>query len=218
MKFNDLYCGAGGLAFGFKQAGATPQLAIDIDRYSVDSWNFNIGGTAYQGRVRDFNEFIDDSYRAELTIGGIPCQGFTDSSRINTLSSNRQLELEFLREEWTHFLDGVLEAKSHTFLVENVVGFTDSLEYRELLERASSNGFKMATWILNASEYGVPQKRIRAFIIGTTRDICLKPPTPLSRMATLKDAIADLDFDPSNPPKRVKVHQQAYGLDDKSER
>jgi len=92
-------------------------------------------------------------------IGGPPCQGFSLLNKNRNGDSRKQL--------WRPFLDVVRESEANIFLMENVPQLLESEEYTEIIEAAEKDlGFQVRSAKLLAADYGVPQIRQRAFIIG----------------------------------------------------
>src|ERR1700730_15872600 len=72
----DLFCGAGGMSLGFKQAGFRPVLALDNDAAAIETHKANFGPDAHCANI---DEWLQEHPvpLAEVVIGGPPCQGFS---------------------------------------------------------------------------------------------------------------------------------------------
>lgn len=204
----DLFCGAGGLSCGFMSAGYDIPFAIERDLWASDTYSAN--HTKTKLLTADICE-VDDSeflkYRgADLVMGGPPCQGFSisASSRRKKDDPRNLLYLQFLR--------AVSIIKPKSVLIENVKEITrfrlpdGGLLCDDIRRRLSEIGYFSEIIILNASLFGVPQARVRAFIIATraenaTHELAANI-TNISRadlfspssnqLVTLWDAISDL--------------------------
>jgi DNA (cytosine-5)-methyltransferase 1 len=124
-------------------------------------------------------------------FGGPPCQGFSTSNQRTRSSKNRQnwLFLEFLR------LVGDLSPEWVVF--ENVAGIlhTDGGSFVcRLSEQLARAGYRTSSALLNASDFGIPQRRTRFFLVGAKGRIPpnLQPPMERDTPVTVKDAIGDL--------------------------
>ncbi|NWJ96982.1 MAG: DNA cytosine methyltransferase [Chloroflexi bacterium] len=168
FKLIDLYAGAGGLTLGFVgNLGQAFQLgsfevafANDFDKNAIVTYNTNFGQHCILG---DINELLNDRSvvipRADVVIGGPPCQGF---SLLNKKKSG-----DTRRELWRPFFEVVKRSKADVFVMENVPELLSSEEYNQIISLVVHNlGFKIAAVKLCAADYGVAQIRWRAFIVG----------------------------------------------------
>jgi len=158
----DLFSGAGGMSLGFSNKMGhccIPIWANDIDPFSVESYNENFGQHCQLG---DLNEILEDKRtvipKADIVIGGPPCQGFSLLNKNREGDSRKQL--------WRPFLEVVRRSGATIFVMENVPQLINSNEHEQICEVASNLGFETHHSVLCAADYGVPQKRFRAFILG----------------------------------------------------
>jgi DNA (cytosine-5)-methyltransferase 1 len=201
----DLFCGAGGLSLGFEQAGFNVAVGIDLAEMNtrVHAKNFpkcititadisKISGTDIRSQSRLSGTSID------VVIGGPPCQGFSTIGKRDAKDPRNKLVFEFGRI--------VEEIRPSYWVMENVGGLMVG-KAREVLtsfvNRMKEAGYRVVEplQVLNAENYGVPQKRRRIFIIGYEIDVCA-PTYPTSirdqrgcqeiYRPTVWDAIADL--------------------------
>lgn len=162
-KTIDLFCGAGGLSLGFSPSfGRQFEIvwANDLNKFAADTYNKNFGNHCVVG---DIVELLADPCveipHADIVIGGPPCQGFSLLNKKRNGDKRRTL--------WRPFMDVVERSNADIFVMENVPQLLASDEYKEIAERASELGFSsLAKAKLCAADYGVPQVRYRAFIIG----------------------------------------------------
>jgi DNA (cytosine-5)-methyltransferase 1 len=98
---------------------------------------------------------------------------------------------------WRHYLRIVKQLKPPVFVIENVPEFLHSQEFLEFVKRAKKLGYKLDYGVLNAAEFGVPQKRKRGFTIAA---LGVQPhlPVPTGEVATVRDAIGDLPLKPTD--------------------
>ncbi len=158
----DLFAGAGGFSLGFKKAFGThfaPVWANDCNKYAVATYNANFGKHCVEG---DIVELLKDERthipQADVVIGGPPCQGFS------LLNKNRSEDPR--KELWRPFLEIVERSGAQVFVMENVPQLLGSDEHQHIQEAAKARGFLLSSAKLHAADYGVPQLRWRAFIIG----------------------------------------------------
>ena len=105
--------------------------------------------------------------RADIVIGGPPCQGFSPLNRERQSTLSRRLWKDYLR---------VIDAAEPTiFVMENVPQLLASPEYRAFRREAEARGFFLEGRVLNVADFGVPQRRRRAIAIGARHDA---PPWP----------------------------------------
>lgn len=159
----DLFCGAGGLTLGFTQQfgnNFTPVWANDFNEYAVKTYNSNFKGEhCIHGDIVDILEDPETKIpHAEVVIGGPPCQGFSLLNKDRTGDPRKEL--------WRPYLDVVERSGAQIFVMENVPQLLGSEEYKAIETEAIRLEFKLASGILRAADYGVPQRRYRAFIIG----------------------------------------------------
>lgn len=198
-KALDLFCGAGGLSLGLKRAGFDVIYALDHDDDSISTYNLNLGAHGHVGDVRRLTKSslassgIDVS-AIDLVTGGPPCQGFSVQRRGSDDDERNFLVLEFLRL--------VLEIKPKFFLMENVSGLL-SPRGKAFMDRfcddCASHGYALDIQKLNAADYGVPQYRKRAFLIGQRQEsssLEFEFPCPIPEFVespvTVRQAIFDL--------------------------
>ena len=198
-----LFSGAGGLDWGFREAGFAIPIAIDLSAAAIRTYNRNFrGGCAVlcdlakhgpEGVVVLARQRISEG-RSIGVIGGPPCQGF---SRANTSarSDDARNRLPFL------YLDIVSELQkeySVEFVVfENVQGFGDPKHaptHEALISRLASLGFAVVEQRLCALDFGVPQRRHRIIISGMREGRGFGPVNPRKRkgIATVREAIGGL--------------------------
>lgn len=211
--FIDCFCGAGGLSVGFLREGFELVYAFDNDSSCIETFRRNLG---HRGFVRNVNEVSIDAIEKDLEsplptidviIGGPPCQGFSVQRRGEDYDLRNNLVLEFIRL--------VLEIKPAFFVMENVGGLLSKRGkpyLKEIGNYCSADPFYYIHIAkLDAFDYGVPQHRKRAFIIGEM----MRGEAPLFSFpesirsnnnfpATVRDAIFDLrDKSPEDVPNHV---------------
>jgi len=158
-KVIDLFCGAGGMTQGFYNAGFRPIFAVEHEKDFAETYAANFGTHV---DARPIEEVVIDpkvkKLRADVVIGGPPCQGFSNLGP-NRLDDPR-------RVLWQYFMDIVESSKCKVFLMENVQNLLKSEEGEAVCQTAIDMGFSISAKVLLASKFGVPQNRRRAFILG----------------------------------------------------
>lgn len=161
-KLIDLFCGAGGLTLGFCADlgnGFGSVWANDFNEFAAKTYNLNFGDHCVSGDISDLLRDPDVKIpKADVVIGGPPCQGFS------LLNKNR--DTDHRKQLWRPFFDVVARSRARVFVMENVPQLLGSNEHREILEQAKQMGFKVVSSKLCAADFGVPQVRYRAFIVG----------------------------------------------------
>jgi DNA (cytosine-5)-methyltransferase 1 len=205
----DLFAGAGGLSLGFELAdlGFRPVGAVEIDPAAARTYKRHFGCPVYDGPIEDVERFES----ADVIIGGPPCQGFSPLGRDRDPGSRARLN-----ELWQHYLRAVRQVRPRAFVIENVPEFHKSAQFatlRTLLDGDPAfRDYGYAYGVLNAADYGVPQRRKRGLLLAVhgRRDIPWPPPpthgpdSPDRRdYVTVRDAIADLPRYPSTTQLRV---------------
>jgi len=174
----DLFAGAGGMTAGFthfENHVFEPVWANDFDAAAARTFERNFGHM-HHGDIVSLLEDPDIVIpEAEVVIGGPPCQGFSLLNKERIGDARRHL--------WIPFLEVVRRCDAAVFVMENVPQLIDSPEHEAIVERAESMGFLTKPAILCAADYGVPQTRYRAIIVGARDQSSLRffPPTRTHR-------------------------------------
>lgn len=152
----DLFAGCGGMTRGFEDTGRFRSIfAVESDRDAAETYRRNFGEHVAQALIEDVARFPD----ADLVIGGPPCQGFSPLNRDAVGFERRGL--------WREYLRALEQAQPAAFVMENVPELLGSAEYAEFKAQAEHElGFDVEGGILNAADYGTPQRRRRAIVIG----------------------------------------------------
>jgi len=198
----DLFSGAGGLSLGLDSAGWDVKAALEFNETAIETHALNMPGVEHlceDVRTVNFKQFKG----IDLVAGGPPCQPFSVSGKQLGSNDTRDMIPEFIR--------AVKEAKPKAFLMENVAGLTTQkfMPYLEAqLEELSKLKYNIKWVVLNAADYGVPQKRLRLFIIGTAKSYDFDFPNPThgtdeTPYITVKEALKGTPRDTPNTAKVV---------------
>lgn len=185
----DLFAGCGGMTAGFAAEGFHPVGSVEWDVPAAATYAANFGEEhVFCGDIAHWGEA--DIPQADVVIGGPPCQGFSNLGSRDPDDPRNRL--------WREYVRVVLAARPQVFVIENVDRFSRSPEFALLLAEVKHGrlGDYEVTWdVLNAADYGVPQRRRRTIVIGSR----IGPPVlprPTAAAAAVRDAIGDLPATP----------------------
>jgi DNA (cytosine-5)-methyltransferase 1 len=190
----DLFSGVGGLSLGFQQAGFDIALAIEVDSEISDSYKKNhssvemITDDITQLDIHDiFSSYIGI---VDVIVGGPPCQGFSQKGKRRSINDNRNFLFKY-------YYNIVRLIKPKYFLMENVPNLlTTGQGYfkKEIDSLFKEIGYSLSADVLRASDFGIPQERCRAVILGKHSSIPLALPTAPLKKISIWDAISDLSY------------------------
>ncbi|MFG2997058.1 DNA cytosine methyltransferase [Streptomyces sp. NPDC048340] len=159
----DLFAGCGGMTAGFVAAkGYKPVMAVEWDLHAAATYAANFGENHM--RWGDIAEVRDqDIPRTDVVIGGPPCQGFSNLGTRDVNDPRNKL--------WKEYIRFVQHARPKVFVIENVDRFLKSSEFlllqQEVREGGLLEGYELTPGLLLAADYGAPQRRKRAIVIGS---------------------------------------------------
>ncbi len=165
MKAVDLFCGCGGLSLGFQNAGFDIIAAFDKWDAAIKVYRLNFNHSADNLDLSDIqaSSSIITKLKPDIIIGGPPCQDFSSAGKRDEEGGRGDLTINYaqiisiVRPKW--------------FVMENVARITKTkklIEARDIFKRA---GYGLSQHVLDASYCGVPQKRLRFFLIGKLREM-----------------------------------------------
>lgn len=163
MKAISLFSGAGGLDVGFEKAGIKVVWANDFDKNATNTYALNHSSIVRTGDIRNYLDEISTLKDIDVVFGGPPCQGFSIAGKMDPNDERSKLIFTFF--------DAVEKANPKIFVLENVKALAVMEKWsnvrKQMIKRAHALGFNhVELVVLNASEYGIPQKRERMFLIG----------------------------------------------------
>ena len=193
----DLFAGTGGMSVGAIQAGIDVKFAVEFEANAARSYRKNHRNCRlFSDDIRDLsNGFFRDiscGLQRIVVFGGPPCQGFSYSnSRTRGVGNHENwLFKEFVR---------VTRVVRPDFVVfENVEGITNTargLFLESILEEFYKLRYSLKYGVLNALDFGVPQRRTRFFMIGSRFGLKVGLPHVFQRhraLTTVRDALSDL--------------------------
>lgn len=208
-KVVSLFSGGGGLDLGFISEGYDVIWAIDNNPNAVGTYKKNIGSHIIYDDINKID--INNIPYADVVIGGPPCQSFS-------LAGKRNVEDERGQLVW-RYIDIIDQIKPKAFVFENVTGLlsaknSDGEKIIELLIIAFKNiGYTVNQKVMNAADYGIPQKRKRVILVGLKNGVFSFPePTHsedgliLKKYVSVEDALGDL------PPATFDMNSDAKFL------
>lgn len=208
VRYIDLFCGVGGFRYGIeaacKDAGLFPACVFssDIDPECRNSYEANFGERPFGDITKtDENEIPDH----DILLGGFPCQPFSICGDMKGFDDTRG----------TLFFDiaRILKAKMPTaFILENVkllVGHNKGHTFKRILETLRSLGYAAQHKILNALDFGLPQKRERVFIVGFREPCRFEFPSGGAPMTPLSDILEDNAPDEFYASEHIRTRRAA---------
>jgi DNA (cytosine-5)-methyltransferase 1 len=168
----DLFSGVGGMSIGFSQEGFAIVVSNELDAKLANEkentkYHKNttyVIGDICDSKVKDRIKEALEGVAIGVIIGGPPCQGFS-------LAGNRDSE-DKRNKLYVDYFDMIERYKPECFVMENVKGILSmknekkQLVIDEIKGIATTLGYKVSIFKLNACDFAVPQKRERVFIIG----------------------------------------------------
>jgi len=215
----DLFCGAGGMSLGFSSQDFRPLMAVDSDPQACRTFALNHPGLPEEDVVcADIRELPvkEIARRAgkrslDVLVGSPPCQGFSLAGMRSKLSHRARKTLrgyQISSDErnylFEYMIGAALELRPRLFLMENVPGMDSRRKggpsFMKLAERSlQESGFVTAIWKLDAASYGVPQHRMRNFLVASSLGtLPAKPETEFQERTTRNfdpDALPPLTLD-----------------------
>lgn len=193
FTFIDLFAGIGGIRLGFEDAGGHCVFSSEWDKDAAKTYEANFGEKPFGDITKISPQDIPDF---DILLGGFPCQPFSIIGAKAGFQHETQGTLFFNIEE-------ILKVKQpKAFMLENVRNLTahdGGRTIKIIMEHLKNAGYHVQYKVLNALDFGVPQKRERIIIVGFRHNIPFSFPMPLpkSKRAHIKDILEpDADLDP----------------------
>ena len=198
MTSIELFAGAGGLALGLEQAGFEHLGLVEFNKYAADTlianrpqWKVLCEDIA-QVAERDLEqEFEIAKYELDLLSGGAPCQSFS--------YAGKRLGLQDVRGTmFYHYATFLHKLQPKMFLFENVRGLLThdgGRTFKTILDIFEDEGYTTVHKVLNAWNYGVPQKRERLITIGIRNDLAEQCHFTFPKEHEYKPVVRDIQLD-----------------------
>ena len=185
FKFIDLFAGIGGIRLGFESAGGHCVFSSEFDEEACKTYEANFGehpsGDITKIEAKDIPDF-------DILLGGFPCQAFSIIGKKEGFENETCGTLFFDIERI------LKEKRPKAFMLENVRNLTahdNGKTFRVIRTHLEALGYSVYAKVLNALDYGVPQKRERIIIVGFKDNVFFNFPEPVppSQRKTLKEIL-----------------------------
>lgn len=180
FKFIDLFAGIGGIRLGFESVGGKCVFSSEFDGAACKTYEANFGehpsGDITKIESKDIPDF-------DILLGGFPCQAFSIIGKMEGFENETCGTLFFEIERI------LKEKKPKAFMLENVRNLTahdNGNTFKVIRNHLEALGYNVYAKVLNALDYGVPQKRERIIIVGFLDNVFFKFPDPIPNERRLK--------------------------------
>lgn len=208
MNYIDLFAGAGGMSLGFVTAQFNNLFSVEYDKkiamtYKKNFPNHNLIVEDIK-KIKNYDlEKLIANQSVDVIIGGPPCQGFSMASR-----NGRSFVEDERNYLFNEFVRVVSVIKPKMFVMENVarmLSHNKGKTIEEIILAFENIGYDIQYKVLQTADFGVPQKRRRIFVVGTTGQKFAFP-EPTNKMVTVKEAIGDLPVLESGEKSEIPNH------------
>lgn len=175
LRFVSLFAGVGGFDLGFEQAGMKCVGQVEIDKHCQKVLQKHWPDVPLHDDVTTAVEWAKEKGlvgNVDIVCGGFPCQDVSVAGRRAGIAGARS----------GLFWDAIRfarEVEAHTLLLENVPGLLSSNQGRDfgvVISEMADSGYRHIEWrVLDSQFFGVPQRRRRVFIIGSSREDIKSP-------------------------------------------
>lgn len=182
ITFIDLFSGCGGFSLGLRKAGLRELASIDFNPEAIKVFRANFPEVPFV-LEKDLTQFQPQELsillgtdHVDVVVGGPPCQGFSMVRQADGANSGSRLIEDERRNLFLEFLKFVKFFRPKIFIMENVPGIQSAVEgyfFTAVQKEARFLGYRVHGEMVQAWEYGVPQKRRRQLIIGTKLNLPL---------------------------------------------
>ena len=169
LNILDMFCGCGGFSQGFKEAGYNIHTGVDFKKDFLDTYLYNFKNS----KTLNLDLFDDNSInnlpKTDIIIAGPPCQGFSLTGPRNINDDRNKLYLSVFKS--------LKKFNPKAFVVENVRGLMtmwNGAVFKEVVRKFEMANYNVSFKLLNSADYGVPQIRYRAFIVGIKQNVNTK--------------------------------------------
>lgn len=198
FKFIDLFAGIGGIRLGFESTGGQCVFSSEWDADACKTYFENFGEHPAGDITKISADEIPDF---DILLGGFPCQAFSIIGKREGFADETRGTLFFEIER-------ILKAKQPpAFMLENVrnlVAHDKGRTLKVILEHLEALGYHVYWKVLNALDFGVPQKRERIIIVGFKDDVSFSFPEALPE--ELRKTLSDILE--TDVPKRYYVREE----------
>ena len=198
FRFIDLFAGIGGIRLGFEASGYECVFSSEIDESACRTYEANFGERPH-GDIRSIKSSELPDF--DVLLAGFPCQAFSIIGRREGFGDAVRGTLFF------EILRILRERRPSAFMLENVKNLTahdGGRTYRIIMNSLETLGYCVYSRVLNALDFGLPQKRERIIIVGFRENVlfAFPEPVPESERLTLADILEP------DPPARYYVSDE----------
>jgi DNA (cytosine-5)-methyltransferase 1 len=185
FKFIDLFAGIGGIRLGFESVGGECVFSSEFDKDACKTYEANFGeypsGDITKIDAKEIPDF-------DILLAGFPCQAFSIIGKKEGFANETCGTLFFDVERI------LKEKQPNAFMLENVRNLTahdNGKTFKVIRAHLEALGYNVYAKVLNALDFGVPQKRERIIIVGFKEDIFFSFPEPIpnDKRQSLKDIL-----------------------------
>jgi len=181
-KLISLFAGCGGLDYPFHKAGFETVYVNEFNKDAAETFENNFGIEVDCRPIEDVE--IDRLPKADLVVGGFPCQDFSQIWKRPGLKGTRG-------NLYTYFLEVVGSTKPKAFVAENVLGILTAnkgMAINQIIDDFSSiaPGYVVIPKVYNFADFGVPQVRQRVILVGIRLDTKFNFVHPVGKFGTGK--------------------------------
>jgi DNA (cytosine-5)-methyltransferase 1 len=202
FTFIDLFSGIGGFRIALNNLGGCCVNFSEINNDAINTYctNFNEGFEKNLGDIKKIKELPPH----DILTAGVPCQSWSIAGKNLGFDDDRG-------QLWNDTIYLLNQSKPKAFIFENVKGLADprnkeALQY--ILKRIKEAGYFANYYVLNSFDYGVPQNRVRIYIVGFRDEeysLKFKIPAALDKKIRLGDILSDFNAKPMENEQPVQV-------------
>ena len=161
MKVIDLFSGIGGFSLGLESAGAFETIQfVENEPWCQKILAKNFPGVPIAGDIRGY-----EGQRADVVVGGFPCQPFSVAGKRKGTRDDRHL--------WPEMLRVIKASKPRWVIGENVRNLTsiqDGMVFEQVCTDLEEQGYEVQSFVIPASAVNAPHQRYRVWIVGWKSD------------------------------------------------
>jgi DNA (cytosine-5)-methyltransferase 1 len=207
FTFIDLFSGIGGFHISLNNHGGDCLAFSEIDNDAISSYCENIHSANKEMNLGDITK-INQLPKHDLLTAGVPCQSWSIAGRNLGFDDDRG-------QLWNDTIYLLKQSKPKAFIFENVKGLVDPRNadsFSYILERIKVAGYYAKYFVLNSNDYGVPQNRVRVFIVGfryKKHYLKFNHPSPLSKSLSLSNLLNfEITRNSDSLKEKAKKHNQ----------
>ena len=187
----DLFCGAGGLSYGFKNQGFTVSAGVDIDENCRYPYVENIKASFVRTDVTEVTRAgllgLFDPHKVKILVGCAPCQPF---SKYNQKNSDPKWKL---LESFGRLISAVNPDIVSMENVPQLIKFKEGVVFNAFIKTLKAAGYYYCFDTLFSPNYGLPQSRSRLVLLASLfGPISLPPPTHVGKYVTVRKVLSDM--------------------------